>query len=228
MGRWFSLVVALVLVGASVVPASAATNIQLRFWPTSDSTIVGVTWNSAVWGVTLRRDFGTSWAASFSFDHGGITNWTGAPLGTDSYNRFWSVNLHRTYQTERAMYSVYAGYGGTAWEAPSFPAHVRQTAFRLGADVTFSLRERWFLVGDVGYTPGQGAEALNYAVGGTVSGSATLLDYRVGIAYRINNWGLEVGYRGIDWNLSAAMCGGITPCFLRWGGVYVGANFTTP
>lgn len=229
-----ALAVVAVLVMAASVPASAQTWFQLRYGSTNqtwNAPLIGPdTWDSGLRGFSVRRNvLGGQWALSFNYDSGGITNPVGVFAPPDSYNRFWNLNLHRNFPFATGNASLYGGWGRLAIEIPAFPAYVRQSGPRIGADVKFNLRGNWYAVGDLGYTFGGSAEQLSYSVGGVLPLSATALEYRVGVGYMMGNWGLEGGYRGITWNhTTAAFCGGAGSCSFKWTGWYVGLNFTMP
>ncbi len=224
-----ALLAAALVITASV-PASAATWIQLRYWPSNIlTTDIGNTANSGLFGLTLRRDFmGGQWAGSFNFDTGGVSNWTGGG-GTQLSNRFWNVNLHRNFPIQSGMASLYVGYGGHNFEDTAFPFYVRVSGFRVGADVKINFRNNLYVVGDVSFTPRQTGEQLNFNLGGVVSVPMSVGNYRVGLGYMANAWGAEVGYRWIHLHYDPViMCGGSTPCGINWTGPYIGVNIALP
>jgi hypothetical protein len=228
-----ALAVVAIISLTAAVPASAATWFQLRYWGTNqlwNAPGAGPdTWDSAIGGFSVRRDvLGGQWALSFNFDSGGITNAVGVTTPPGSYNRFWNVNFHRNFAFATGNASLYGGWGSLAIELPGFPAYVRQSGPRVGADVKFNLRGNWFAVGDFAYTFGGNAEQLSYSVGGVLPLSATAAEYRVGLGYMMGRWGFEGGYRAINWTHStAAFCGG-TSCSFKWSGWYAGLNLTAP
>ncbi|MDI6772832.1 MAG: hypothetical protein QME77_09640 [bacterium] len=226
-----ALAVVAVLVMAASVPASAQTWIQLRYWSTNNSVYEnGSTWSSPLLGFSLRRDvMQGAWALSFNFDSGSV-NWTGGYSAPGSFNRFWNLNVHRNFPLANGRTSFYAGYGGGAFEEPTWPWYVRLNGFRFGVEGKLNFRENWYLTGDLGYTPRQTGSQLNFAFGGFANMPASLLDYKVALGYAYSpTWGVEVGYRGVDLRYDPTiMCGGSTSCGLRWGGWYVGLNFTMP
>lgn len=232
MRKWLLLAGTVVLVLAVVMPASAQTWIQLRYWPTSNRTIdFNNTFNSSLWGVTLRRTFGGGdWAVSLNWDTGNIANWTGGGGSPGSFNRFWNINLHRNRQVGNGTMSIYGGYFSAALEDPSFPWYIRLSGWHVGADGRFPLRQNWYVVGDVSYAPRQNGEQLNWNLEGVVTMPSSLLNYRVGIAYVPSaTWGAEIGYRWINWDYDPAiMCGGASNCGVRWSGAYFGLNFMAP
>jgi hypothetical protein len=232
---FLTLAVVAIICLTAAVPASAQTWFQLRYWSTNQlwnapGPIGPDTWDSALWGFSVRRNVvGGLWALSFNYDSGGITNPVGVTAPSDSYNRFWNLNLHRNFPFATGNASLYGGLGSLAIEIPSFPAYVRQRGPRIGADVRFALPGNWFVVGDLAYTFNGTAEQLSYSVGGTLPLSATAVEYRAGLGYSMGRWGLEGGYRVINWNhTTAAFCGGAASCSFRWSGWYAGLNFTAP
>ena len=145
MRRTFlTLAVVAIICLTAAVPASAQTWFQFRYWPTSDSWNNGTftpTFNSNLWGFSVRRNIvGGTWALSFNFDSGSVTNYSAGSLGTDAFNRFWNLNLHRNFSAANTHLSVFGGWGSAAFEGPSggvfLPYYVRQSAPRLGADAT--------------------------------------------------------------------------------------------
>lgn len=225
--------VVLTLLAINVTPAPAATWLQLRYWSTNqtwNSPAFGPdTWNSGLGGFSIRRDvLGGQWALSFNFDSGGIANPVGLIDIPGSYNRFWNLSVHRNFSFATGMASVYGGWGSLAIESPNFPAYVRQSGPRIGVDVKFSLRGNWYAVGDLAYTFGGNAEQLSYSVGGVLPLSATALEYRAGVGYMMGRWGLEAGYRGIEWNHTTAAFCGAASCSFSWTGWYAGLNLSLP
>lgn len=195
MHRWLStLAVALVLLLVAVVPASAQTFIQLRYWSTNDNWYNGTfqpTFNSGIWGVTLRRDFmGGAWGASFNFDRGSVTSYSAGNLGSDAYNQFWNINIHRNFALAAGKISAFVGWQANNWEGPSggvfIPYYIRQSGFRLGVDGMFTLGGGpWFLTGEVAYMPSQGATQSGWTVAGTQNESASMASWRAGVGYSV-------------------------------------------
>jgi hypothetical protein len=231
--RLVIVAVAVALVVAAGAPASAATYFQLRYWSTNqlwNAPGAGPdTWSSPMFGFSIRRDIiGGAWALSFNYDNGPLNNAAGLAASPGDYNRFWNLNLHRNFSLTNGMASVYAGYGSLAIEGPTFPYHVRQRGPRVGIDAKVNFRENWYVVGDVAYTFGGTAEQLNYSIGGLVNLNASAVEYRAGLGYMRGRWGIEGGYRVIDWrHNTAAFCGGPS-CSFNWSGWYAAVNLTTP
>jgi hypothetical protein len=238
MQRAVACAAVLMLVAAVAVPASAETWVQVRYWPTNarwDLTL-NPTWTSAMWGLTIRHTLaGGAWAASFNIDSGPITN---DPWGSPGqFNRFWNINLHRNFRTDAGLFSVYAGWGSSAFELPNFtfvPAFIRHSGPRLGVDARVNFRERWHLAADLGYTfNGTTTAQCVYTspCGPEPSWNSSVFDARIGIGYTVGGWGLEAGYRWINWaqtNLpatAASVCPGLN-CGMAWNGLYVGLNFS--
>lgn len=230
-----TLAVAIVLLLATTVPASASTWVQIRYSNTNDvANNVGFqsTWTSPLIGASVRTDFmGGMWAGSFNFDSGAINNFGPGAVGTGAYNRFWDFNLHRNMPLPSGMASIFVGWGSIAFETPNFPGggFVRQTGPRAGVDAKVMFATNWYAVGSFAYQFSGNGQQLNAFSGGTAAISGSALDYHAGIGRTFGNWAIEGGYRVIDLNVSpsAATCA-TTPCNLRWPGWYVGLNFTTP
>jgi hypothetical protein len=233
------MAVAVALILSTSLPASAQTWIQLRYWSTSGQWFYGgfqPTYNSNLFGLSLRRDIaGGVWGLSFNLDRGGVTNYSAGSLGTDAYNQFWNLSLHRNFAMPNGRVSIYAGVGSLSWEGPSggvfIPYYVRQTGFRLGADARVNIAGGpWYLVGDIGFMPRQSASQSGWTVLGTQTESASVVNWHAGVGYQVNPMvGLEAGYRGLTWTFTPTpMCGGATPCNFRWNGWYAGVNVALP
>ncbi len=223
--------VVLALLLTTSMPASAQTWFQFRYWSTGNGSYEsGNTFNSGLAGVSIRRNFmDGDWAASFNLDTGGVSSWTGGG-GTQAFNRFWNLNVHRNFTWPMGAFSIYAGYGGAVFEDLAFPWYLRQTGWRIGLDGTAKIRDNWFVTADVGYTLKQATfNQLNWNLGGDVRTNATILDYKAAVGYRLSDmWSAELGYRRISWDYNAnVMCGG-PPCGVEWKGFYLGLNLTAP
>lgn len=234
---FFALAVVAALLLTASVPASAQTWIQLRYWSTSDSWNNGTftpTFNSNLWGFSLRRDvLGGMWALSFNIDSGPVTNYSAGSLGTDAFNRFWNLNLHRNFSVQNSRLSLFGGWGSAALEGPTggvfLPYYVRQTGPRLGADVRMMFMSDWYLSAHLGHMFGGSATQFNWTAAGLSSVTASLTDWRVGVGRSFGTWEVEGGYRGINWSFTPSpMCLGASPCNFRWGGWYVGLGVTMP
>jgi len=240
---FLALAVAAVLLLALSVPASAQTWIQLRYWGVSNnasfSNILTDKFSTNPAGIGIRRNLmGGQWALSFNFDQGSFTKPAGnfaAWTTANQYNRFWNLNVHRNFTAPNgAMFSMYGGWQSTSVEWPNWPlpggAYVRQSGLRVGADTMIPFAGNWYFKGDLGYGFGGNLTHNNFTIVGTGTGNGNVLDWRAGLGYNFNpTWGLEAGYRGIQWtiNPSATTCAS-TPCNFKWNGWYFGLNFAAP
>ena len=231
-----ALIMASILPLATSIPASAQTWVQLRYWSTNATVNnAGATFpfTSGLYGASLRHTFmGGTWALSLNYDHGTIPVTGVLPFTTSGmFNQFWNANIHYNLPIPTGALSVFAGYGYAALELPNFPGGLfsRQSAFRIGVDGRVNLQSNWYLTGSFGYMPGGTAQQQNFFVVGPASVSANLSDLQVGLGYSMGGYGIEAGYRTVNWNFTpgAGSCPG-APCFANWNGWYVGVNFTTP
>lgn len=234
------LAVAVVVLFTVAQPAAAQTTFQFRYWSTNDTWYNGTfqpTFASGIYGFTVRRDglMGGPWGISLSLDRGGITGYP-ANIGTDAYNQFWNVNVHRNLPLASGMMSVFVGWQRNAVEGPTGgafpPFFIRQSGVRVGVDGKFAVRGPWFVTGELAYMPTQSATQMSWTTGAGVqqTENASMLNWRGAVGYNFNPmWSAELGYRGMSWNFNPTpMCGGATPCNFNWSGLYVGLNLMTP
>jgi|GEM_PF-2915024 len=233
-----ALAVVSVLVLAASVPASAQQMlVQLRYWSTNAKWDLNwnPTWTSSLGGVSIRRPLaGGDWALSFNYDTGAIAS---APWDTvGQLNRFWNLNVHRNFSAPNTLFSLYGGWGSAAWEMPNWPTepeYLRHSGPRVGADVRISLKENWYLVGDLGLAFSGTTSSTLFATGVVGNWDSTVLDAKIGLGYTWGKFGLEGGWRTINWAqtklpaYAAGSCPGLN-CGMSWSGLYLGVNLTLP
>ncbi len=233
MRRLVAVVAAVVLVMGLNAPASAATSIQIRYFPANGKSYEsGNTWSSNMFGLSLRRDISGPWALSLNYDRGPVSNWTGGGGASGSFNSFFNVNLHRNFPLQNGGWlSAFLGYASANFEDPGFPWFVRQRGIWFGADTRVNLRNNWYVTGSVGFSPRQSGSQQNFNLGGTVVNIPTsLLEYKLGVGWDFaQKWGAEAGYRWVDLRYDPViMCGGSSNCGLNWSGLYIGVNVRMP
>jgi len=214
------LVMSLVAVLALSTPASAMKYVAIRYWPSSTNvSLSGGTafraFDTPMFSISYRQDVGPNWAGSVNFDTGGESNFAGTwAAATAGSNTFWNVNLHRTFQANNAMASVFVGYGRASGRSTFAGLDQVQTASgpRIGADIALMTGNfgimAWAAVG-VGVWGSSTQTGLASATGG-----GSMNEFGALLSYPVGGWNLEGGYRVVHWNVPA-------------GGAFSAANFTT-
>lgn len=220
------------LVAVTAAPAAAQnTNYQatfkLQYWgapfeftnffagptPFSDS--------ASTWGLSLRMDDRTRpWSFSARYDTMSVarvnTVWNQAQL--------WDVNVHYRFGTNLDQYvGVFLGYGGVSVNDPGGVNTGSTSGFRLGADFMLRQPSGWYITGEGAYGPSWSSTFAAFP--GMANGN--VLDLRVATGYEFTGgWGLEVGWRYIDWDIPASTgCPTAPGCQFQFSGVTAALTF---
>jgi len=219
--RVAGLSVAVVLVSVlTLVPPAAANNyFAIRYWPTSTNvSLSGGTafraYDTALISLSYRRDVAPNWAGSLNLDFGGQSNFAGTwTTATEGSNTFWNVNLHRTFQGQNTMMSLFAGYQ-RASSRSRFGTDQVQTVSgpRVGGDLVWH-QGSWGFMGWAAV--GLGMAGSTTQPGSTTgSGGGSFSEFGALLIYTMSGWNFEGGYRVVNFGVPA-------------GGSFLSANFNT-
>jgi hypothetical protein len=199
----------LVAVLAFSTPASAMKYVAIHYWPTSTNVSLSGApsfraYDTPMFSVYYRQDFGSNWAGSLSFDTGGQSNfagtWAGASAGS---NTFWNANLHRTFQANNAMMSVFVGYGRARGTSTFAGSNQTQTASgpRIGADIALQAGNFGIMAwGALGVGVWGSSEQPGFT---SATGGGSMNEFGAMLTYAIGTWNLDAGYRVVNWNTPA-------------------------
>ncbi|MDR7418072.1 MAG: hypothetical protein QN178_04085 [Armatimonadota bacterium] len=209
-------------------PAAAQTYIALRYWPSQTNVSLSGApgfraYDSNLISLSVRRMLPQApWSLSLNLDTGSNANlagtWTG---GTNSGTTYWNANLHRDFRGENTNLSVFLGYQ-SARTRTTFGTEQASSVngLRAGADLLWR-RGAWSVMawGAVGLSPRGETTQPGFA---SASGTGTYSEYGAILGYTISGWGVEAGYRWLNFGVPGG--GSFLPATFRTSGFTVGLS----
>jgi len=213
------LAVALVSVLILAAPAAAGNYFAIRYWPSSTSVSLSGgasfrAYDNSLVSLSYRRDVAPSWAASFNLDFGAQSNFAGTWAGaTGGSNTYWNINLHRTFQGQNTMMSLFAGYQRASDRSTFGTDQIHSVSGpRIGGDLAWH-QGAWGFMAWAAAGVGMGGSTTQ--TGSTTgSGSGSFSEYGALLVYTVSGWNVEGGYRVVNFGVPA-------------GGSFLAANFST-
>jgi hypothetical protein len=224
--------VALLLIVLMTVPALPAaaqfsnfqTTLHLRYWSAplnfGNPAPPVASDSGSGWGLGLRFDSRNSpWSFSAEYDSLSITpsNW---PWDRAS---FWSGNVHYRFGQDLNRYiGVFAGWAGLNENSPVVGQSGSANGPRIGAEFLMRQPSGLYLSGQASY----GFSWSTNLTGFPGASNSNTADLRAAVGYEFTGgWGLEVGYRYVNWKVPTGP-GCLGPgCETRFSGVTAALTF---